>query len=273
VYRTVYTTGYTARLPTGEAIESWYSRNKLLHTIDPLPLSAALHWVGPRSSTGNVLLYFHGGSYNNPLLAPGHVAFALRCASKGSASLAMPEYTLAATAHYPAKLTPPSSHGFEACPCQHSPIQDDKISDSASGHLSAALLSHLFHSLKDIEALRLSKTLGGICFKCPFLSFDYENESYKYNENRDYLSLHAVKELNSSFKPLGQPDEDAIKGVQLPPLDAPRGWWNDSTVERILVVAGNWEMFVDDCIAFGVEPDCPISSVSQSSVELNLSTD
>ena len=238
------------RPATGEAIESWCNRNKVLHTIDPLSLSAKLHWVGPRSSSGNVLLYFHGGGYNSPAVGPGHVAFALRCASNASASLALLEYTLAPIAHYPTQLRQAVSalkHILASTP----PSKIIIAGDSAGGHLSASLLSHLLHPSKYIEALPLSEKLDGICFICPFVSFDYDKKSYKYNANRDYLSLEAVKELNSNFKPPELSDEDAIKDPQLSPLDAPRGWWKNSPVERMLVVAGTWEVFLDDCVAFG----------------------
>jgi acetyl esterase/lipase len=87
------------RPPTGVGFEN-YCR----HTIDDLPPSATLHWVGPRPSEGNILLYFHGGGYKNLLVGQGHMPFAMKCAANGSASLAMLEYTLAPTARYPPQL-------------------------------------------------------------------------------------------------------------------------------------------------------------------------
>ncbi|KAH6710617.1 hypothetical protein BKA61DRAFT_612035 [Leptodontidium sp. MPI-SDFR-AT-0119] len=48
--------------------------------------------------------------------------------------------------------------------------------DSAGGHLSAGLLSYLIHPLEDVEPIQLKEKLGGICFICPFLSFDYNKK-------------------------------------------------------------------------------------------------
>lgn len=46
-------------------------------------------------------------------------------------------------------------------------------------------------------------------------------------------------------------DEEALKDPRLSPLDAPGDWWNDSPVEKILLVYGTSEVFLDDCKEFG----------------------
>jgi acetyl esterase/lipase len=162
----------------------------------------------------------------------------------------MVEYTLTTAAHYPTQL-----HQAVAA-LKHlltitSPSQITFGGDSAGGHLSAGLLSHVMHPSEDIEPLSLSEKLGGIAFICPFLSFNYQKESYVTCEGLDYLTLDMIKEFNKNFKPPGLSDEDAVKDPRLSPLDAPRGWWKNSPVERILLLYGTIEVFRDDNIEFG----------------------
>jgi len=103
---------------------------------------------------------------------------------------------------------------------------------------------------KDLEPISLKEKLGGICLICPFLSFDYGKKSYTTNAPRDYLQLKDVISFNADFKPIGLSDTDALKDPGLSPLDAPKGWWKDCPVERILLTAGVWEVFLDDIVAF-----------------------
>lgn len=235
---------------TRVGIENYCKRNKGLHTIEDLPHSARLYWVGTRSSQGNILLYLHGGGYNSPLVGPGHVSFAMECAVKASASLAMLEYTLAPTKRYPTQLQQAVAalkHIMTTTP----PSKVSIAGDSAGGHFAAGLLSHLNHPSRNIQQVKLSKPLRGTCFTCPFLSFDYDKESHRTNATRDCLGLEATKEFNENSKLLGLSDRDAIQYPQLSPLDAPRGWWEDSPVMSILLGVGSWEVFLDDCVAFG----------------------
>ncbi len=60
--------------------------------------------------------------------------------------------------------------------------------------------------------------------------------------------MRAIQEFNSTFKPNGLSDEDAMKDPVLSPGDAPAGWWKNAPVEKILVTVGEWEIFRDDCV-------------------------
>lgn len=237
------------RRSTGEAISNYCMRTNILHTVDNLPQSTKLHWVGPRLSEGNILLYFHGGGYNEGLAPKGHVRLAMRFAANASASLAMLEYTLAPTARYPTQLQQ-AVVALKYILASVSPSKVIIAGDSAGGHLAAVLLSHLNHPSGDIEPLRLSEPLRGICLISPFLSFDYKKESYQTLADYDYLTLEHMKELNENFKPIGLSDQEAIRDPYLSPLDAPQEWWKNSAVSSILLVVGSWEVFLDDCVAF-----------------------
>ncbi|KAE9367204.1 alpha/beta-hydrolase [Stipitochalara longipes BDJ] len=234
---------------TGEVIKKYCTQHRLKHVVYPLPKGAKLHWVGPQPSSGcNVFLYMHGGGYKMAI-NPGHLSFSLKCASNAKASLALLEYTLAPAGHYPTQLNQ-AIEALKSILNITSPSHITIAGDSAGGHLSTSLLSHLMHPAKDIEPIPLIEKLGGICLICPFLSFDYEKKSYVTNAPRDYLQLKDVKSFNSDFKPLGLSDTDALKDSGLSPLDAPKGWWKDCPVERILLTAGVWEVFLDDIVAF-----------------------
>ncbi|KAN0091695.1 alpha/beta-hydrolase [Hyaloscypha variabilis] len=234
---------------TGEVIKKYCTDYSLKHVVYPLPKGAKLHWIGKQPSNGcNVFLYFHGGGYKMAI-NPGHISFSLKCASNAKASLALLEYTLAPAGHYPTQLQQ-AIEALKSILNISSPSHITIGGDSAGGHLSTGLLSHLMHPAKDLEPIPLTEKLGGICLICPFLSFDYEKKSYSTNAQRDYLQLKDIKSLNADFKPVGLSDADALQDPGLSPLDAPKGWWRDCPVERILVTAGAWEVFLDDVVAF-----------------------
>jgi acetyl esterase/lipase len=234
---------------TGDVIKYHCIKNSLKHGVYPLPKGAKLHWVGNQPSPGcNILLYFHGGGYNIAI-NPGHFAFSLKCASEANASLALLEYTLAPAGHYPTQLHQ-AIEALRKVLTITSPSHITIAGDSAGAHLSTTLLSHLMHPAKDTEPIILSEKLRGICLICPFLSFDYEKKSYAYNAPRDYLQLKDIKEFNVNFKPAGLSDEEAIKDPGLSPLDAPDGWWKGAPVERVLLIAGVLEVFLDDIVLF-----------------------
>ncbi|KAG0645660.1 alpha beta hydrolase [Hyphodiscus hymeniophilus] len=235
---------------TSRGIERYCALSNVSQTIDDLPLSTKLHWIGPRSSKANVLLYLHGGGYMEGLVPRGHVPLALKFATKATASLAMLEYTLAPEARYPTQLRQAVvalKHILQTTPASRIII----AGDSAGGHLAAVLLSHLNHPSKDIETIKLTERLKGICLISPFLSYDYDKASYRTLAEKDYLTLEHMKFLNENFKPEGLSDVDAIKDPYLSPLDVPKQWWNDSAVSNILLVVGTWEVFLDDCVSFG----------------------
>jgi acetyl esterase/lipase len=234
---------------TGQVIKSYSIKHKLKHVTYPLPNGAKLHWIGPQPSPGcNVLLYFHGGGYKIAI-TPGCITFALKCAKNAKASLAMLEYTLAPTRHYPTQLHQ-AIEALRKVLTVTSPSHITIGGDSAGGHLTTSLLSHLMHPAKDVEPITLTEKLAGICLICPFLSFNYDKKSYTTNAGKDYLQLEHMREFNASFKPPGLSDEEAMKDPGLSPLDAPLGWWKNAPVQRILLTAGVWEVFLDDVVAF-----------------------
>jgi acetyl esterase/lipase len=217
--------------------------------MHPLPNGANLHWVGPQPAAGcNVLLYFHGGGYN-VAIAPWCVSFALKCASNANAALALLEYTLAPAGHYPTQLHQ-AIEALRQILAITSPSHITIGGDSAGGHLSTSLLSHLMHPVQATEPITLSEKLRGIFLIAPFLSFNYNKESYTYNASKDFLQLKDIKEFNGNFKPPGLSDTEAMKDPGLSPLDSPIGWWKDCPVERILLTAGAWEVFLDDVVEF-----------------------
>lgn len=235
---------------TGEVIAKFCVENgQLDHVQNDMPYGGKLHWIGPKRKSGKILLFFHGGGYNMPAVG-GHVAFAMKCATSASASLAMLEHTLAPEGPFPTQLKQAVlalRYILVSTPASKIII----AGDSAGGHLAVGVLSHILHPANDIEALELKERLAGVCIISPFLSFNYDKDSYTVNAKYDYISLKATKRFNSTFKPYGLSDEDAIKEPALSPLDAPEGWWKNFPAQRLMLTMGSWETFLDDSIAFG----------------------
>ncbi|KAE8445990.1 hypothetical protein EG329_012629 [Mollisiaceae sp. DMI_Dod_QoI] len=245
------TNGVLPTSSTSKVVEKYCVQNKLKHEFDALPHDAKLHWIGLRPAKGgNVILYFYGGGYNIAA-DPNHIVFGSKCASKANATLAILEYTLAPTAHFPTQLIQ-ATEGLKHILTITSPSKVIIAGDSAGAHLTLSLLSHIIHPSRDIEPFLLSESLRGVCAMCPIVSFNYgRNRSYEYNADRDYLSLRKMKEMMENFKPPGLTDEEALKDPRLSPLDAPKGWWENCPVERIMLTMGEWEVFLDDCKLFG----------------------
>jgi len=229
---------------TRKTIEDYCTKKKLqLHSED-VPHGAALHWIGERTSD-KVLLFFHGGGYNFSI-SDGHIGFSLKMANAPNISLAILEYTLSIKASYPTQLrqaTGALAHLLASYPASNIII----AGDSAGGHLAAGLLSHLIHPSEKSDPLQFKGKLGGFCFISAFLSFDRTKESYKNNKKYDHLIIQS----NSTFKPTGISLEDTLKDPCLSPGDAPLGWWKNAPVERLINLWGSWEIFADDCLAFG----------------------
>lgn len=227
-----------------------------LHSVHELEESGAnIHWIGPRigSTTGNILLYLHGQGYCNPLRSHDQLTFAMRCAELAAASLAMLEYSLpppTSSERFPTQLNQAVaslSHLLSLTPASKITI----AGDSAGAHLVVGLLSHITHPSKDIIPLQLSEKIGGFCLISPFLSFNYNKESYFSNAENDFLTLQTVKNFNKALKPEGMTDYDAGINPYISPLDAREGWWRNLPVDKIILTMGSWELFRDDCVAFG----------------------
>ncbi len=234
---------------TGEVITKFCKDNSLEHTIDLLPHGANIHWIGPRRKSGKVLLFFHGGGYNGAARV-GHVAFGRRCADNASSILVMLEYTLAPEKQYPTQLDQ-AIMALRFVLASTAPSKVTILGDSAGAHLAIGVLSEIMHPSDRRELVQLKEKLGGLCLVSPFLSFNYEKDSYTTNASRDFVSLAATKRFNRNFKPIGLSDEEAVKIPALSPLDAPDGWYRNCPVERIMLTMGAWEVFLDDQIAFG----------------------
>jgi len=123
--------------------------------------------------------------------------------------------------------------------------------DSAGGNLALGLLSHIKSPKSGIEEIKFEGKLKGMCLICPFLSFNYDKESYIRNGNRDMLNSVFAIQANDKFRPPGVTDENMAEDPYASPRDAPGGWWRNCPVERIFLVAGEYEVFHDDAVAFG----------------------
>jgi acetyl esterase/lipase len=237
--------------PTSKVIEKYCLKNDLRHELDILPNDTRLHWIGRCAKEKRpleVVLYIHGGGYTNSANAE-HVEFARKCALEADASLVMLEYTLAPTGRFPTQL----NQAVEALKhiLTFTPASKVYIAgESAGAHLAISLLSHIMHPSEGIKAIKVSG-LGGMCLISPFVSFDYDKNSYKDNAAKDYLSARQLKDMfSSNFKTLGLTEAQALKDPRLSPLDAPAGWWKGCPVERILITMGTDEVLLDDIHAF-----------------------
>lgn len=219
---------------TDKVIAKYCAKNNLNHFVDPLSHDARLHWIGSfPAHNSKIDLWFHGGGYNFGATR-NHINLGLKCASESDFTLAMLEYTLAPDGCFPIQLI----QAVNALKHLLNFTLPSKIfipGDSAGGHLALSLLSHTMHASKGIKPIVLSEELAGICFISPFLSFDYNKESYTSNAKRDYISLAQIQEFNANLKEPGLTDEEALKDPRLSHLDAPAGWWKNWPVEWIML--------------------------------------
>lgn len=231
---------------TGETIVKYCIANHIrLETVkiqdtDDFP-SATLHYLDPETNDdGNVLLYFHGGGYISPISA-GHIPFARRAALTANAKLIILEYTLAPECAYPGQLAQAAAALRHVLKTRH-PSQVVIGGDSAGGNLTLAVLAHIQRPhprITPIEGgLAEQKLRAALCIS-PRANNECSAASYDFNAPFDIVGRDTMAKFTASWKPV-------IEDVWATPVKGDKAFWSDTRAERILLVVGGHEVYLDD---------------------------
>lgn len=124
--------------------------------------------------------------------------------------------------------------------------------DSAGGHLSLSLLSHLYRPRPAEEKTgdlktNLSGPVKGCFLVSPLTSFQLTTRSYEEKFSVDVLSRAIVSKCGEYLINQSPWDQEISQGSGWGmALDVPEKWWEGvNVVDRILVTAGQEEVFRD----------------------------
>jgi acetyl esterase/lipase len=213
---------------------------------------ATLHFINctPNEDTP-VVLHCHGGGYVNPIMQNGHIPYAIHCASLAQGfegRIALLEYTLAPGLKYPGQLAQVSA-ALRLLLEHRRPEQIIVAGDSAGGNLVMALLAHMIQPHPLIPPILLPKgsKLQAALLLSPWVAFDETSAaSFRENETIDYITLGGM----GGFKGLWQPNPDHVWAQ---PLKGGPSFWaqRNLPVDKVLLVAGEWEVLRDQVVAMG----------------------
>ncbi|MCJ1252117.1 hypothetical protein MMC30_009355 [Trapelia coarctata] len=239
--------------PPFETTLDVYRAHMQKHKSEPrvvvLDAGAGGGWIGPANSK-EVLLYFHGGGYVD-IAYPIHIDILgeLVATAQGEGkdfSAFVVSYGLAPKAQYPVQLTQAAvalKYLIETVGCE--PQNIFVGGDSAGGNLAVALLSHLSHPHPSAPKVDLrGRKLRGAYLISPWVTFAWDASSMRTNERKDYLGQTSLKDCTLKF--LGDAKVDAYNV----PLSASPDWWKGLPVHDLCVLVGEYEMFLDDILAF-----------------------
>ncbi|KAF4212943.1 hypothetical protein CNMCM5878_000574 [Aspergillus fumigatiaffinis] len=116
--------------------------------------------------------------------------------------------------------------------------------DSAGGNLTAALLFHSAHPHPGVERLNLcGRLLGGAFLVSPWVTFKTTSQSMKRNVYGDYVDHDSIRRAAGLFA-------DGMEDTYCAPLTATATSWKGIKVRHLAIVAGEFEIMVDDIIQF-----------------------
>ena len=207
--------------------------------------SAFLHFIDTSSTAeDDVLLYLHGGAYFFPLSSPALLQSMQTVAALSSRRLVVLEYTLCPATKYPGQLAQCVA-AMQYLLKTRKPAQLVVAGDSAGGNLMLGLLAHMQQPHPSIEALDIQtsdKLAAAICISAR-TGIDATASSYDYNADKDIMGRHTMKAINETWRP----DRGHVWAV---PVRGDRSFWRDVKVERMLLLAGADEVYVDDVREF-----------------------
>ncbi|PPQ74631.1 hypothetical protein CVT26_007440 [Gymnopilus dilepis] len=240
-------------LPTSvEAYKRWAQTNNLPIILEELVDDTVIMWIGPKR-TDKVVLYIPGGAFWAPLLDYSlsfwqYVQKELhkKDCDVGFAILA---YSLVPEATFPTQLRQAMLGVEHLLATGLHPSNLHLVSDSAGGNVLLSLFSHILHPLDGLRSMMpLSAPIRSAYLMSPWVRLRSESPSFKADPPDDLLS--AANEVDYSSKYLA-----GVMDNQQPyaePDSAPESWFDglDSVVERVLMTAGEKELFRDDIIHF-----------------------
>lgn len=173
------------------------------------------------------------------------------------------EYTTAPTARYPRQLEQGAALvEYVVNKLGKHPSNVILMGDSAGGNLLLGVFSHMLHPHPQITPLKLNAPLRAAVLLSPWCSFETTSDSFSRNKKKDCVDARGVRLWSADF--LGSASTDPYNQ----PRNAPTGWWDNLSkcVEKILVVGGSDEVFIDDIKYVGVQLDNVMNGVCTVSV-------
>ncbi|EKM82224.1 hypothetical protein AGABI1DRAFT_70875 [Agaricus bisporus var. burnettii JB137-S8] len=224
-----------------------YSEKTLLDYLDE---DGNLMWFTERDTTGKVVFYVHGGTYQLPMqkYVPDYwitVLGEMKERIGEEFDLVALCYSLYPSSSFPIQLRQAISGLAHLINVNGIKPEDIYlVGDSAGGGLILQVISHLLHPYQDIPVVQLSAPLGGAFLMSPWVSLTTESLSYTANSGSDvlpaetwaYLASAILKELPDD----GRPYLEAVK--------APKDWWKgvDRLVKKFTILTGAMECLRDD---------------------------
>ena len=253
---------------TGESIRSWVAeqaskgdithREEVVRTGQEAFPDFYLHSIqletpdedGQGDPSYLELFYVFGGGFINPIDRAGHLPMVLALARNlGSRQIHLPECSLAPQYPYPCAHV----QIVEALRAVLRRTVPDKLvlaGDSAGASLIAGALAHLITPSPYTLPLDISSPLRAVLLICPYIIFYPPDSptpiSFRENARIDYETRAYDLAIQHFYAPVHGEVYAELRRASI-------GFWKGlkGKVERIDVIAGEWEMLRDDIVTFG----------------------
>jgi acetyl esterase/lipase len=116
--------------------------------------------------------------------------------------------------------------------------------DSAGGNLTAAILLHSAQPHPEVTPLDFGgDSLAGAFLISPWITFDTTAQSMTRNLCTDYICLKSLSRASASFT-------NGVEDNYSLPLKAAAESWKGIKVKALGIVAGGYEVMLDDIVNF-----------------------
>ncbi|KAK6434857.1 hypothetical protein LTR95_008955 [Oleoguttula sp. CCFEE 5521] len=213
--------------------------------VEKTPGGVEVCWLGSKKAD-ELVLYFHGGGYAISA-SDGHIKWLSSLqkdlsAGGRSVAIAVPAYTLSATAPYPQQLKEAVEVTNWLLTDQGRKPSDITLAgDSAGGNLTLALISHILHPHPQIPTkISLSTPFAGTVLISPWCKFAGD-ASFARNFSTDYIANATGDRWGKQF--LGGAPHDFYNY----PFSADVKWWHgiEKVSAGVLVNGGLNEVLID----------------------------
>lgn len=256
---------------TGPRIQEYCRRHRLQHRAitvhgatfsnerripDPL-----LHFVtAPVPQPGGpTIFYSHGGGYHNPIKAEGHVPFALQCGSACKAQqVVFLEYSLSPEHPYPCQLVQAVAGLRHLLEQEAIPTESIILcGDSAGGHLTASLLTHITHPSPYAPPIDLrGSQFKAVLLVSPWMAMSEEQISVLPQAHDDFLTRESVVRFWDMFRP----GLNEVWSNRCDTRDTVAVWkrlfpsGHDHAIShKAMLAVGTLEVLYESCMGFGLD--------------------